>query len=332
MKKIISKTIFIFVLLGLISATGKKEDISTLAEPNSVTIAALLGPSSIGMANLFINHPNLGDKTIVSFEVLGSVDALVPKLLNGDVDIGILPPNVAAKLYNLNKNSVVVGAIVENSMLALITRDTNITKLADLSGKTVAVVGQGSTPEYVFRTLIAKEGMPKDSILLDFSLPANEVGAALISNKIDYAIVPEPFATIAISNGATGDHPVRRAFLLRDLWKNNNLGSDFPMTLCVIRTEFAKKYPETVRKFLASYKESIYWTLENPLKAGEFVERATLGLKAPIAAKAIPFCNYVYIPALDGRKSVEDLFLVFLKFAPESIGGKLPDEGFYFHD
>jgi NitT/TauT family transport system substrate-binding protein len=43
----------------------------------------------------------------------------------------------------------------------------------------------------------------------------------------------------------------------------------------------------------------------------------------------VPNSNYVYIPALQARESVEDLLNVFLEFVPESIGGSLPGSDFY---
>jgi NitT/TauT family transport system substrate-binding protein len=300
------------------------------ANPATVKVAALAGPSGIGMAYLFSNPPDLGAGTITSFEVEGSVDVLLPKLVSGDIDIGILPPNVAAKLYNKAPNLLVAGAVVGNGMISLITTDPAISSFGDLAGKTVSVAGQGSTPEYVARTLIAKNGIAKDSITLDFSIPTPEIAAALISGKISAAIVPEPFATVAVLNGASAGKNVRRAILFRESWKTANLGDDFPMTLCVIRKDFAQKNPELVRKFLNTYKASIEWTVANPADAGKLVETAGIGLKAPIAAKAIPSCNLVFIPAAQGRASIEKLLGVFLEYAPESVGGKLPDDGFYF--
>ena len=322
MKKLISLVLSILLMCGILFADGKT--------PATLRVAALVGPSGIGMSYLFTNTPDVGQGTVISFETAGSVDILLPKMLNREIDIGILPPNVAAKIYNVNAGSIITGAIVGNGMLSLITRDTSIKTLSDLAGKTVSVAGQGSTPEYVIRTLMAKSGIPSDSVTLDFSVPTAEIAAALISNKIAYALVPEPFATVAVMNGATGDKPVIRAIQLRDVWNANGFGSDFPMTLCVVRKEYAEKYPETVRKFLEAYKKSILWTNANPVEAGKLVEANNLGLKAPIAAKAIPSCNFVYIPAAEGRDSIEKLLSAFLAYAPEAIGGKLPDGTFYF--
>ncbi len=330
MKRIITGIIVLILTVSIAAAGGKKEIKPVENVPATLRAAALVGPSGIGMAYLFGNPPELGSPTVVTFEAAGSVDVLLPKLIKGDIDIGILPPNVAAKLYNLAPESVVVGAVVGNGMITLITRDPAITSLSDLAGKTVSVVGQGATPEYVMRTLLSRAGLAEGSVNLDYSLPAAEIAAALISNKISYALVPEPFATIAVMNGTTGDNPVRRAILLRDVWNADGLGFDFPMTLCVIRKEYADKYPAAVGKFLDAYRNSINWTIANPLEAGKFVENAGLGLKAPVASKAIPFSNYAFMTAVEGRASIEKLLSVFLGFAPEAIGGKLPDDGFYF--
>ena len=40
-------------------------------------------------------------------------------MLKGEVDIGILPPNAAAKVYNKNKGAIVMGAIVGEGMLSI---------------------------------------------------------------------------------------------------------------------------------------------------------------------------------------------------------------------
>jgi NitT/TauT family transport system substrate-binding protein len=321
MKKTIA---FVLGCIFALSVLGA-EDI-----PATVRVSAIMGPSGLGMAKMIGNPPNLGAGIATSLTVEGSADVLLPKLFNGDADIGILPPNVAAKLYNVKPNSVIAGAIVGNGMLTLVTRDPSIKSISDLAGKTVTVAGQGSTPEYVFRTLISKAGLPADSVTLDFSIPNPEIAAALIAGKIQYALVPEPFATVAVVNGATGDSPVRRAISLRDEWKKAGFGDDFPMTLCVVRKEFAAKYPGTVRKFLDAYRDAIAWTVANPAEAGRAAEAAGLGLKAPIASKAIPSCNFTFIPAADGKESIEKLLSTFLAYAPEAVGGKLPDQAFYF--
>lgn len=322
---LLSVTLSCFALVA-----GGKTDEPSINYPEFVHVAALAGPSGLGMAHLIDEPPMLEGTVPASFEIAGSVDVLLPKLVNGDIDIGILPPNVAAKLYNLNPDSIVAAAIVGNGMVSLVTRDTAVTKISDLIGKSITVAGQGATPEYVFRALLSAEGIDQNSITLDFSIPVPEISAALISDKIRYALLPEPFATVAVLNGkSTGGTPVVKALNLRDIWEADGLGNDFPMTLCVVRSSFAKSHPKLVEAFLAAYRSSIEWTVANPADAGVVSEKVGLGLKAAIASKAIPSSNYVFIPAQEGKAAIESLLTVFNQYAPASIGGKLPDEGFY---
>ncbi len=327
MKHILITLSFALIVCSGIHA-GAKKDIPEVQTPDTVRVAALIGPSGVAMAKLFAEPPKSGS-TIFSFEAAASVDMLLPKLIKGEIDIGILPPNVAAKLYNVDR-SVIAAAIVGNSMLSLVTRDASITGIADLAGKTVSVAGQGATPEFTFRTLMAKAGLAPDSISMDFSIPYAELAAALASGRIAYALLPEPFATVALLNGATAEVPLRRAFSIRDLWKQAGISDDFPMTVCVVRRQFAEQHPALVRDFLQAYQGSILWTNAHPAEAGLLVEQNSLGLKAPIAAKAIPASNYVFIPALDGQDQIEALLSVFLQYAPLAVGGKLPDQDFYF--
>ena len=127
------------------------------------------------------------------FQVVAGADVLLPKLLKGEVDVGILPPNVAAKVFSKNNGALLVGAVVGEGMLSLITKDGQVNSLADLKGKTVNVAGQGATPEYLFRYLLQANGIAvaadglepdADSVALDFSIPAAEIAAALLSGRI----------------------------------------------------------------------------------------------------------------------------------------------------
>ena len=299
--------------------------ISRKKAPDEVNIAALNGPSGIGMSYLFETRPVLNGAES-NYEVVASADVLLPKLLKGEVDIGILPPNAAAKVYNKNKGAIVMGAIVGEGMLSIVSTDDSVTSLASLKGKKLTVAGQGATPEYMIRYLAAKEGISleggPDGIELDFSIPNPEIAAAIASGKIQNALVPEPFATVACTNAKN----CRRAVNIQELWGKDN----YPMTVVVINAKFASEYPETVQKFLDAYKDSIYWTNTFPVAAGALVEKYTLGLKSMIAAKAIPNANFTFSYAKDSKEKIESLLSVFLNFAPEAIGGKLPDSGFYF--
>ena len=335
----------LMLMAMVVFAGGKKEagDVPSSEVPSAgnrtINVAALNGPSGIPMAYLFENKPQVSGADF-QFQVVAGADVLLPKLLKGEIDVGILPPNVAAKVFTKNNGALVVAAVMGQGMLNLITKDETIVSLADLQGKTVNVAGQGATPEYMFRYLlksngitIAEDGAASDanSVALDFSVPAAEIAAALLSGKIQCAVVPEPFSTVA----TTKDASVRRAINLQKEYAalNEAVGKEwenYPMTVLVARKSLAETSPEILRGLLASAKNAVDWTVAHPSEAGTLVQSHTLGLQAPIASKVIPNGAYVFVPATEARPQLEELFSIFLDFAPEAIGGALPSDDFYF--
>lgn len=343
MKKLTNFLVLSFMTLAVLlplSAFGSKEkDTTSIIEEsknnepqkeNFVLHASVLnGPSGMGMAYLFENHPDLNGVSS-TYEITATPDVLLPKMVKGEIDIGILPTNAATKIYNANK-LLVLGAVVGEGNLYVMSRDKNVKTIADLAGKKVVVAGHGATPDYMLQYLAKKSlleiGEGADQINMDFSIPTAEIPASLISGKIDYALVPEPFATVCQMK----DQTILRSIDIQQVWMAySDDASNFPLTVCVVRKEFAEQHPETVRLFLTAYKDAIEWTNAHPVEAGKLVEKYTLGLNAAIAAKAIPNASFAFVPAVDSKPLVENLLSVFLETSPEAIGGKLPDDAFYF--
>jgi NitT/TauT family transport system substrate-binding protein len=74
----------------------------------------------------------------------------------------------------------------------------------------------------------------------------------------------------------------------------------------------------------------VEWVVAHPAEAGALVEKHDLGLLAPVVAAAVPRSNYVFISAAAARPALESLYRAFLEFAPQSIGGALPPDSFYW--
>ena len=104
----------------------------------------------------------------------------------------------------------------------------------------------------------------------------------------------------------------------------------YPLSVMVVRKEFAEKYPILLSTFLKEYQKASEWTVKHPQNAAKLVEKHSLGLSAGVVAKAIPASNYTYIPAAQAITDSEDLLKIFLNNNPASIGGKLPERDFYY--
>ncbi len=314
-RNVLSTVIFILISLLPLAAADK----------SPIVVGALKGPSGIGLVWLFETPPRIDESTRVEPIAVASADLMVAKVISGEYDIAVLPVNMAAKLYTSGID-IRLAAIIGEGMLSFLTSDPSIRSLSDLKGSTVFIAGQGATPDFLFKYLLTKAGLdPAKDVKLEYALPYPEAAAALAAGKIPSALLPEPFSTMARSAAPSLLSPID----IGTSWTKATGQSAYPMTALVVSNRLAKERPEAVKTILKACEESIKKVIADPALAGELVERHDLGLKAAIAAKAIPRSAYVYKSGRAARPSIEILLSVFLGFAPASIGGKLPGDGFY---
>jgi NitT/TauT family transport system substrate-binding protein len=178
--------------------------------------------------------------------IVPNTDVMVARLLSGELDVAVLPPNLAANLFNAGMDFR-LGAVVGFGMNSVISSDPSVASVRDLAGREVQVAGQGATPEYVLRTLLAKEGLvPGKDLALSFSMPVPEIAASLVAGRLALAVLPEPFATQALS----GNPSLRRAFTLEPAWRAATGSGDYPMTVLVVRGSLVDARPAAVSALL----------------------------------------------------------------------------------
>jgi NitT/TauT family transport system substrate-binding protein len=238
----------------------------------------------------------------------------------------MLPPDTAAKIASGGTN-IQVAAVTGMGMLSLLSADPAVRRIEDLRGRSVEVAGQGATPDYVLRKILLYRGLDPDTDLtLGYSLAYPEIAQALIAGRLSLAMLPEPFATMARS----GNSALQPVSDIQREWVAAGGSGNFPMTVLVVDGDWAAGHRQALSTILERLKDSIEWVLANPVDAGALVEKHDLGLPAPVVAAAVPRSNYVYQDAAGARPALESLYRTFLQFAPQSIGGALPPDSFYW--
>jgi NitT/TauT family transport system substrate-binding protein len=276
------------------------------------------------MIQLF-EHPPQYPGVTIKVEALAQADLMAARFIAGDAKIGILPPNVAAKIASTGKR-IQIAAVIGTGMLSLLTSDPSIQRIEDLKGKTVEVAGQGATPDYVFRRiLLSKKIHPDRDIRLNFSLAYPEIAQSLITGRVSTALLPEPFATMA----RMGKPDLRQVADIQQEWVNAGGKGNYPMIALVVDADFAAAQSGLMQTLLKEVKNSIEWVVAHPAEAGILVEKHDLGLRGSVASAAIPRSNYEFIPAAEARTALEALYKAFLEFSPVSIGRSLPPDRFY---
>ncbi|MDR0540057.1 MAG: ABC transporter substrate-binding protein [Spirochaetaceae bacterium] len=289
------------------------------------TVYAIKGPSGVALVELF-EKPLAVPGFTIKMDLLADSGQMAARMISGEIKAGILPPNIAAKIAASGK-PLQIAAVTGNGMLSLLSAAPGIQSVKDLKGITVFVAGQGAVPEYVFRKVLEKNGLqPDKDVKLDFSLAYPEIAQSLIAKRIQAAVLPEPFSTMAMQSNAA----IRRISALETEWGRISGQPNYPMTVLAVNAEFARQNPALIKALLGRVKESIAWVTAHPEQAGILSEKYGLGITKTAAASSVPRSNFVYQDAMQAKPALEALFKAFLDFAPSSIGGKMPDGSFYY--
>lgn len=309
------------------SSEAPSEGPGTPAEPVTVHVAGLSGPTSMGMIQMIAGKA-LNDETYtVDYEIAAAPDVLTGKLINGEVEIAALPTNTAAVLYNKTEGEVQLLAQNTLGVLYLVGKDAaNITTAADLAGKSLVMSGSGGVPEFALNYILDHAGV-KDGATVDY-LPDHAAAAqALLGGDAELAVLPQPFVTQVLAKNTD----LKILLDLNAAWEEAAQGESLLVMGClVVRRDFAEANPEFVERFLAEYEKSVAFVNENPAEASLLIAEAGIVPDAGLAEKAIPFCNIVFKTGAEAKAGVEGFLKVLFGANPAAVGGKLPGADFYY--
>ncbi len=294
-------------------------------EKATFRIGGLKGPTTMGMVR-FLKDAEEGYSEIdVDFTIAGAADELTPKLIKGELDIVAVPANLASVLYNKTEGAVELLAVNTLGVIYIVETGDTVTSVEALRGQTIYCTGKGSTPEYAIRYILSENGIdPDKDVTLEFKSEPTEIVAALSAGG-GVAMLPQPYVTVASAN-VDGLHI---ALDLTEEWDKLDNGSMLITGVLVVRREFAEKYPQQIARFLEEYKASTDYINNNVEEAAELVEYYDI-VKAPIAKKAIPYCNITYIGGEDMIAPISGYLQVLFDQNPAAVGGTLPGEDFYY--
>lgn len=309
------------------SAQSQVSEESKQAEKVTVRIAGMKGPTSIGLVGILEDNANGTASNKYEFTLAGAADEITPKLIKGELDIAAVPANLASVLYNNTQGKIKLLAVNNLGVLYIVAKNETVASVADLRGKTILATGKGTTPEYTLRHILKQNGIDPDTeVTLDFKSEATEVVAAMSQSESAVAMLPQPYVTVA-SNKIEG---LQTVLDLNEEWKKLDPNSNIVTGVIVVRDDFAKENPEAVKAFLAEYKNSIEDVNADATTAAQLVVKHGVFDNEAVIAKAIPFCNLKYIAGGELKAAVSAYLGVLYEQNAKSVGGKLPEDDFYY--
>lgn len=311
------------LLLPACGATAKG-----MSAEGPVRIAGLKGPTTMGLVNLLDMEQQGSAALDYDLQLYGTADEIVPGLIKGELDMAAIPANLAAALYQKTKGGIQVMAVNTLGVLYVVEKGDTVHSMADLAGRTILSTGKGTTPEYLLRYLLEKNGLdPDKDVKIQYCSEATEVTAQMAAAQKDaIAVLPQPYVTAA----GMKDPSLRVALDLTAEWDKVS-DSQLVTGVTVVRTQYAQEHPDVVEAFLQEYAQSVRTANTDLDRTAALCEQQGVVAKAAIAKKALPACNIVCRTGDEMQKDVSAYLSVLCAADPAAVGGKLPDEGFYWN-
>ena len=313
MKKIISLILVLAISCLVLASCG--------APDTDINIGVMSGPTGMGMAKLMNYEQN--DDSNYSFSIYSSPEEATAKLVKGEIDMLCLPTNVAANLYNKNQNIKVLAINTLGSLYLLTAPGVEVSSVKDLEGKTVYTSVPTSTTGPIINYILEKNEV---NATIEFEADHNALAAKVIKGTVDYAILPEPIVT----NALTKNPNYTTALNLSTEWDKV---SDEPLVMgcIVVRADFLNENLAAVNWFLDRYEDSIEYigAKKNNTAAAQMIINQKIVPAFTENKQAESALNNLYgsIEYIDGDDMKEALYDFYT-----AIGMTQPDNGFYFDD
>lgn len=289
-------------------------------------VMAMKGPTAMGLSKLMTDEAASYD-----FSIASAIDEITPKLVKGEIDIAAVPANLGSVLYNNTQGKVQVLAINTLGILYVVENgEQTVQSFEDLRGRTIYSSGKGATPEYALNYLLEGNGLdPEKDVTVEYKSEHAECLAALLSNEGSVAVLPQPFVTTAQMK----QESVHVALDLTAEWAKLQEGSNelsaMLTGIVIARTDYVAEHPEEVSKFLDGYKASVEYVNANVEDAAKLIAAFDIVPEA-VAQKALPYCQIVFIEGAEMKEQLSGYLKVLFDQNPQSVGGALPDDAFYF--
>ena len=323
MKKIICLVLALTLAAFCFVSCGEK--VEKIDSELEINVTVLSGTTGMGAAKMIVDGC---DGLNCKFTVVSDATQISAGIIGGTVDVAAVPTNLASTLYKKTSGGVQVLAINTLGVLYLLENGNTVNSVADLKGKTVYLPGQGTNPEYILKYIIEQNGLTVgDDVIFDYTYNTPDtLATAVTSGLCEIALLPEPKVTAVKS----GNADVRTALDITAEFDKVAPAGSLAQGCIIARKAFIDEHKNEVNAFLKEYKKSIEYTSENPTDAADKIAAAGIIPKAPLALKALPNCNIVYIDGENMKTALNNFYSILYNVEPTSIGGAIPDAGIYY--
>ena len=291
-----------------------------------VRVKTYNGLPAISICKLIKEEENIKSSYKTSYTIESNDKKLVESLNKKQVDIALVPTDMAAKVYNKNSSYQIFASIGQGSYY-LVTSDPEVRGFnSTLINKEIAIAGENSMTDNIVKAILKKNNIDETLVKFKYTNTVPELVKTLTLGEIYTGIVPETSLTSLLYKHSG----LKILASINDAYENTfDISEGYPQFSVIVRKDFAKNNKEYVNKFLSKVKESIEFVNNNPLQAGAYGEELKIPIKPQILSKAIKRCNLKFIEIDKFKQNYEYFFDILYNYNNEAVGGTVPDESIY---
>lgn len=341
------------LLLCIILTFGVLVACSNVDNPDDIAINVMLvdGAPLLSVAHMMSDDFAGISGYNLSFMKTNDVDTLVAALLNQEPDFAIVPINVAAMMFN-NGSGYRLAAITTWGLMHIVS-NRDISSLEDLKGETVVAFGRAGTPGITLRSILTQnniEFIEPESV--DFTPDPNKVsiiyltapsdvrdaiatGMYIGGKPVEFGLLAEPVATAITGFANNMGRPDFSARInLQTEWARHNNDEIYPQAALIFHERLLLDHNDLVNEFIDTVEQSSIYANNNPIETGDlavslgsisFPNGTIVGLAH--SAGRLPM-NFTH--AVDAKLAVITFLQVIMDENPNLIGGRMPEDGFYY--
>ena len=316
MKKISTLILTIILVVNLTGCSLTKD----------VRVKTYNGLPAISICKLIKEEDNIKSSYKTSYTIESNDKTLAESLNKEEVDIAVVPTDMAAKVYNKNSSYQICASIGQGSYY-LVTSDPEVRGFnSTLINKEIAIAGENSMTDNIVKAILKKNNIDETLVKFKYTNTVPELVKTLTLGEIYIGIVPETSLTSLLYKHSG----LKILASTNDAYENTfDISEGYPQFSVIVRKDFAKNNKEYVNKFLSKVKESIEFVNNNPLQAGAYGEELKIPIKPQILSKAIKRCNLKFIEIDKFKQNYEYFFDILYNYNNEAVGGTVPDESIY---
>ena len=316
MKKISTLILTIILVVNLTGCSLSKD----------VRVKTYNGLPAISICKLIKEEENIKSSYKTSYTIESNDKKLVESLNKKQVDIALVPTDMAAKVYNKNSSYQIFASIGQGSYY-LVTSDPEVRGFnSTLINKEIAIAGENSMTDNIVKAILKKNNIDETLVKFKYTNTVPELVKTLTLGEIYIGIVPETSLTSLLYKHSG----LKILASTNDAYENTfDISEGYPQFSVIVRKDFADNNKEYVNKFLSKVKESIEFVNNNPLQAGAYGEELKIPIKPQILSKAIKRCNLKFIEIDKFKQNYEYFFDILYNYYNEAVGGTVPDESIY---